>query len=322
VNVLAVEELNVRFAAADGEVHAVRDFSLALGKGECVGIVGESGSGKSQTCLAIMGLLAENGRADGSVKIEGEEILNAPRSVLNRIRGDRIGLIFQDPMSSLTPFMRVGEQMCEGLMFHQGISFAKARERVLEVLELVRIPDAKRRFQQYPHELSGGMKQRVVIGQAILCKPAVLIADEPTTALDVTVQAQILEILDGLRRHTDTAILLITHDLGVVAGMCDRVLVMYGGRIVEEAPTDELFHNPRHPYTEGLLASMPTLTLDPNAMLAAIPGQPPSPLALPLGCSFAPRCRYATSACDQAPPPLRAVAPLRRSACLREAAHV
>jgi oligopeptide transport system ATP-binding protein len=304
--VLECRDLNVTFAGSEGPIHAVRNFSLALEKGECVGVVGESGSGKTQSFLAMLGLLADNGRAVGSVRLEGEEILHAPRSVLNRVRGNRVSMIFQDPMSSLTPFLKIGAQMCEGLIHHRGASFAEARARVLEVLELVRIPDAKRRFNQYPHELSGGMRQRVMIGQAILCKPAVLIADEPTTALDVTVQAQILEILAGLKEHTETAIVLVTHDLGVVAGMCDRVVVMYGGRTVEEGTAEDIFYQPRHPYTRGLLASVPTLELDPSQFMTGIDGHPPMAGVEPSGCSFAPRCGQAMDVCRESRPLLNA----------------
>ncbi|MBL8644703.1 MAG: ABC transporter ATP-binding protein [Rhodospirillaceae bacterium] len=319
MSVLVCTDLNVRFRTDYGEIQAVRDFSLTLAKGECVGVVGESGSGKSQTFMAMLGLLADNGRATGSVKLDGQEILNAPRSLLNTVRGSRVGMIFQDPMSSLTPFLKVGEQMCEGLMHHQGLSMSAARARAMEVLELVRIPDAKRRFNQYPHELSGGMKQRVMIGQAIMCKPAVLVADEPTTALDVTVQAQILEILEGLKAHTDTAIVMITHDLGVVAGICDRVQVMYAGRVVEEGPIDDIFHRTRHPYTQGLLRSVPGFELDPTQPLAAIAGQPPAPDALPPGCAFAPRCGYVTPTCATTVPPLAVRPPAQRAACVLEA---
>jgi oligopeptide transport system ATP-binding protein len=265
--------------------------------------------------MAVMGLLADNGTARGSVTLEGQEILNAPRRALDRVRGTRISMIFQDPMSSLTPFMTIGAQMCEGLMRHTGASAADARRRALEVLELVRIPDAARRFDQYPHELSGGMKQRVMIGQAIMCKPAVLIADEPTTALDVTVQAQILEILEGLRAHTDTAIVMITHDLGVVAGICDRVMVMYAGRVVEEGPSETIFLAPGHPYTRGLLRSVPHLDLDPAQPLTAIPGQPPRMDALPPGCPFAPRCSVAEEPCGTMAPLLTGRGPGHQAAC-------
>ncbi|MBL8629298.1 MAG: ABC transporter ATP-binding protein [Rhodospirillaceae bacterium] len=319
MGVLDCSNLNVRFKTEQGDLHVVRDFSLNLEKGECVGVVGESGSGKSQTFMAMLGLLTDNGQATGSVKLDGQEILNAPRALLNQVRGNRIGMIFQDPMSSLTPFLKVGEQMCEGLVHHQGLSTAQARARALETLELVRIPDAKRRFNQYPHELSGGMKQRVMIAQALMCKPAVLVADEPTTALDVTVQAQILEILEGLKSHTDTAIVMITHDLGVVAGICDRVLVMYAGRVVEEGPADNIFHHTHHPYTQGLLRSVPSFDLDPSQPLAAIPGQPPAPFALPSGCAFSPRCQYVSDACGQALPVLTQRGPQHRAACVREA---
>lgn len=312
---LECEDLSVHFATMDGEVSVVRGLDFQVAEGECFGLVGESGSGKSQTFMAIMALLEENGRATGSVRFQGEEILNAPRHVMNRLRGDKMAIIFQDPMSSLTPFLRIGDQMMEALIQHKGMSYAKARERVFDVLEMVRIPAVKRRYHQYPHELSGGMRQRVIIAQALLCKPALLIADEPTTALDVTVQAEILEIFSGLKEHTSMSIVMITHDLGVIAGLCDRVAVMYAGRIVEEGSVGDLFYRPHHPYTAGLLRSIPTLTMDYNESLAVIPGQPPSPHQTPPGCHFSPRCASAAAPCLEARPHLRDLAPDHRSAC-------
>ncbi|MCC5870702.1 MAG: ABC transporter ATP-binding protein [Gammaproteobacteria bacterium] len=313
--VLECRDLTVQFKTNDGIVAAVSHLNLAIKRGECFGIVGESGSGKTQTSLAIMGLLAENGIASGSVKLNGREILNQSRAVLDSIRGNEMTMIFQDAMSSLTPFMRIGEQMCEGLIRHKGYSESQARARVLEALEMVRIPAAARRYKQYPHEMSGGMCQRVMIAQALLCKPSVLIADEPTTALDVTVQAEILEILAGLKRHTDTSIILITHDLGVVAGICDQVAVMYGGRIIEHGLIEDIFYKSHHPYTAGLLASIPTIKMDPSEDLAAIPGQPPNLLNLPAGCHFSPRCRRRFERCDKSLPELRRIAPDHTSAC-------
>jgi oligopeptide transport system ATP-binding protein len=313
--VLECRDLKVRFSTADGTVRAVNDLDLSVGQGECLGVVGESGSGKSQAFMAVMGLLAENGIATGSAKLNGREILNAPRHELNKARGSEMAIIFQDPMSSLTPFLRIGDQMIEGLVEHEGLSAADARVRALEVLELVRIPAAKRRFRQYPHELSGGMRQRVMIAQALLCKPSLLIADEPTTALDVTVQAEILEIFSGLMKHTSTSLVLITHDLGVVAGLCDRVAVMYGGRVVEEAGIQDLFDRPVHPYTQGLLRSIPTLDGDPDVELDVIPGQPPT-LDRPLqGCEFSSRCKHAMPKCGQWTPELNEYAAEHRAAC-------
>ncbi|WP_409020608.1 ABC transporter ATP-binding protein [Brevundimonas vesicularis] len=314
--VLETHDLTVRFAADGGTVSAVNGLNLRINKGECFGVVGESGSGKSQAFMAIMGLLAENGTATGSVLLNGREILNAPRKTINTIRGSEMALIFQDPMSSLTPFMRIGQQMRESLIQHQGASAEAARDRVLEVLEMVRIPDAKRRINQYPHELSGGMRQRVMIAQALLCKPSLLIADEPTTALDVTVQAEILSIFSGLKKHTDTAIVTITHDLGVIASVCDRAAVMYGGRVAEEGSLNELFYSPRHPYTAGLLRSIPAITADPDADMPVIPGSPPNLARLPAGCAFRPRCGHAISACAETVPSLSVrTGPGHRSAC-------
>ncbi len=314
--VLETHDLTVRFAADGGTVSAVNGLNLRINKGECFGVVGESGSGKSQAFMAIMGLLAENGTATGSVLLNGREILNAPRKTINTIRGSEMALIFQDPMSSLTPFMRIGQQMRESLIQHQGASAEAARDRVLEVLEMVRIPDAKRRINQYPHELSGGMRQRVMIAQALLCKPSLLIADEPTTALDVTVQAEILSIFSGLKKHTDTAIVMITHDLGVIASVCDRAAVMYGGRVAEEGSLNELFYSPRHPYTAGLLRSIPAITADAEADMPVIPGSPPNLARLPAGCAFRPRCGHAISACAETVPSLSVrTGPGHRSAC-------
>lgn len=313
--VLECQGLTVTFAVDAGEVCAVNGVNFRLQRGECLGVVGESGSGKSQGFLAIMGLLAENGRASGSVKLNGREILNASRRELDTIRGNEMAIIFQDPMSTLTPFLRIGAQMSEGLIRHHGVSAAEARERVLEVLEIVRIPAARRRFQQYPHELSGGMRQRIVIAQALLCKPKLLIADEPTTALDVTVQAEILEIFAGLKAHTDTSIVMITHDMGVVAGLCDSVAVMYAGNIVEHGPAEALFYHPQHPYTQGLLRSIPSLDAPPDSDLQVIPGQPPNLLNLPKGCRFRPRCDYAMPVCADRMPALAPRGEQVRTAC-------
>jgi oligopeptide transport system ATP-binding protein len=315
--VLDIENLNVSFATPDGTVKAVSDVSLSLKAGETLGVVGESGSGKSQIFMAAMGLLAANGKATGAVRFMGEDLLGAPLSRLNKIRGHRMTMIFQDPMTSLTPHMKVGEQLTEVLKFHMGKSRAEARAAVLEMLNLVRIPEAEKRLDQYPFELSGGMRQRVMIAMALLCNPDLLIADEPTTALDVTVQAQILDLFKSLKERFNTSIVMITHDMGVVAGLCDRVLVMYGGRIVEAGPARDIFYDPRHPYTQGLLHSMPRIDGTEDKELPTIPGQPPNLQNLPQGCAFNPRCALAIERCIECRPPLEIIAENRMAACYR-----
>jgi oligopeptide transport system ATP-binding protein len=266
-----------------------------------MGVVGESGSGKTQAFLSIMGLLASNGSCTGSARFRGQELLNLPRRELNRIRGVRLAMVFQDPMTSLNPYLRISRQMTEVLIEHKGMSEAAARAESLRLLDQVGIPAARSRFDLYPHEFSGGMRQRVMIAIALLCRPDLLIADEPTTALDVTVQAQILELLQQLRREFGMAIVLITHDLGVVAGLCERVMVMYAGRIVERGPIEPLFDDPQHPYTLGLLRSMPRLDEQTAVELATIAGQPPNLQVLPAGCAFRDRCAYAFARCLERP---------------------
>ncbi|WP_369602941.1 oligopeptide/dipeptide ABC transporter ATP-binding protein [Hahella sp. SMD15-11] len=315
---LKVEKLNTRFSTPEGEVRAVNDLSFELYPGESLGIVGESGSGKTQVFLSIMGLLAENGRATGRVVFGGKNILGLPADALNRYRGSRMSMIFQDPMTSLNPFLKVSRQLTEVLVEHQGMSEEAARARSIEMLKKVGIPEAEKRFDMYPHEFSGGMRQRVMIAMALLCQPELLIADEPTTALDVTIQAQILKLMRQLKSEFNTSIVMITHDLGVVAGLCDRVLVMYGGRVVETGPVDEIFRDPRHPYTKGLLASMPRLDEAGKSSLYAIPGQPPNLQRLPLGCAFNPRCAYADDRCRRERPELEKVGEHRARACFRE----
>ncbi len=258
-SVLAIQDLDVRFSTPDGEVHAVKNVNLDIKPGECVGVVGESGSGKSQLFLAATGLLAGNGRVTGSVRYRGQEILGLPSRQLNRIRGSKITMIFQDPLTCLTPHMRVGDQIMEALRAHKPVGHAEAEKRALAMLELVRIADAKRRMRQYPHELSGGMRQRVMIAMATICEPDLLIADEPTTALDVTVQAQILEIMRDLQAEMKTSIALISHDMGVIAGICDRVMVMRHGEFVETGAVENIFYHPRHEYTQMLLNAMPRI---------------------------------------------------------------
>ena len=313
--VLAVQSLNTRFDTPEGEVCAVNNVSFRVREGETVGIVGESGSGKSQVFMSVMGLLATNGRATGSVKFRGQEVLGMPPQKLNRIRGAHMSMIFQDPMTSLNPYLTVSRQMTEVLIQHKGMGESDAEKRSVEMLDLVRIPEAKRRIRMYPHEFSGGMRQRVMIAIALLCQPDMLIADEPTTALDVTVQAQILELMHDLKTELNTAIVLITHDLGVIAGLSDRVLVMYAGNIVERGTVREIFYDPQHPYTEGLLKSMPRLTGAEQTELPSIPGQPPNLQHLPTGCNFRPRCAYAFDRCRVEEPAQRDIGPGRAKAC-------
>jgi oligopeptide transport system ATP-binding protein len=317
--VLEVSDLTTRFATPEGEVAAVSEVSFAVAEGESVGVVGESGSGKTQAFLSLMGLLARNGRCTGSARFRGQEILNLRARELNAIRGVALTMIFQDPMTSLNPYLKIARQMTEVLVEHQGMSEQAARARSIALLEQVGIPAAARRIDLYPHEFSGGMRQRVMIAMALLCRPALLIADEPTTALDVTVQAQILELLLDLQRAHGMAIVLITHDLGVVAGLCDRVLVMYAGRLVEAGPVEAIFADPQHPYTEGLLRSVPRLDEAGTAELRTIPGQPPNLQALPPGCAYHDRCSYAFERCVAERPVLREIAPGRRKACHLEA---
>ena len=306
--VLQVKDLSVQFRTNDGAVYAVNHVDFELGRGQTLGIVGESGSGKSQTVLAMMGLLARNGTATGQVLHHGRNLLGLPAGELNAVRGDRIAMIFQDPMTSLNPYLSVERQMTEVLELHRGLSRREARVRAIQALDAVKIPDAGRRIDFYPHEFSGGMRQRVMIAMALLCEPEVLIADEPTTALDATVQAQITQLLRELQRDHGTAIVMITHDLGVVAGLCDDVMVMYGGRVMEHASADDIFHRPSHPYTRGLLAALPRLDAGAGP-LASIPGNPPNMNALPPGCPFSARCRYVEDRCVGTMPLLQPLAP-------------
>ncbi|MGY9049496.1 methionine ABC transporter ATP-binding protein [Puniceibacterium antarcticum] len=312
---LQIKDLSVTFDGDDGTVHAVNNLSLSIDKGQTLGIVGESGSGKSQTAFSIMGLLAKNGRTDGSILFDGQEILGASTKVLNTLRARRIAMIFQDPMTSLNPYMRISEQMTEVLTLHNGMSKRDALTECTRMLDAVKIPAAKERIRLYPHEFSGGMRQRVMIAMSLLCKPDLLIADEPTTALDVTVQAQIMDLLSDLQREFGMATILITHDLGVVAGFCEQVLVMYGGRVMEQAPTDPLFAQPSHPYTRGLLAAVPRVD-DDDAIMKSIPGNPPNMADPPEGCPFRPRCTFAGEDC-RTMPPLALFAGDRARACRR-----
>jgi len=320
--VLDVRHLDTRFATPDGEVHAVNDVSFHIDEGESVGIVGESGSGKTQIFLSIMGLLARNGRAGGEVHYRGKQLLGLPRRELNKFRGVTLSMIFQDPMTSLNPYLRISRQMTEVLVEHKGFDEAAARKRSIALLDRVGIPSAGQRFDLYPHEFSGGMRQRVMIAMALLCEPDLLIADEPTTALDVTIQAQILELLADLKRDFGTAIILITHDLGVVAGLCDRVMVMYAGRVVEKGPVRDIFYRPQHPYTLGLLNSMPRIDAQGASELAAIPGQPPNLQNLPQGCAYRDRCPYAFEICRAEDPALRPLDPAQGGAAREKACHL
>jgi oligopeptide transport system ATP-binding protein len=313
-SLLAVDGLTTRFATPEGEVAAVSEVSFQIAPGESLGVVGESGSGKTQLFLSVMGLLANNGSCAGSARFRGQELLGLPARQLNGIRGVKLAMIFQDPMTSLNPYLRISRQMTEVLVEHRGMSERDARRRSIAMLDQVGIPAAGNRFDLYPHEFSGGMRQRVMIAIALLCEPELLIADEPTTALDVTVQAQILELLLQLKRDLGMAIVLITHDLGVVAGLSDRVMVMYAGRIVEEGPVDAVFEAPQHPYTLGLLRSTPRLEEQIEA-LRTIPGQPPNLQALPQGCAFNDRCPFAFERCLAERPGLRDFAPGRLKAC-------
>ena len=319
MSLLDIEDLSVRFATADGAVAAVERVSLTVQPGERIGIVGESGSGKSQLFLALLGLLARNGRASGRALFEGRDLLALPNAALNAVRGSDIAMVFQNPMSCLNPYLTIGTQLAEVLTTHKGASEAEARRRAAAMLARIGIAEPEKRLAAYPHEFSGGMRQRVMIAMALLGDPKLIIADEPTTALDVTIQAQILDLFRGLAATSQAALVLISHDLGVVAGLCDRVLVMYAGRIVEEAPVEALFADPRHPYTRGLLASLPDRQAVPRRTLPAIAGQPPDPLGRPPGCAFADRCPHVMPRCRSAVPPLFGT-PGRLAACFLEEA--
>jgi len=306
---LRVEGLSVRFTQRSANITAVRDVSLDVTSRECVGIVGESGSGKTQVFMAVMGLLAANAAADGRVRFEGEDILGAQPAALNRIRGSKLAMIFQDPMTSLTPHLKIGTQLAEVLVRHAGSSWSGARIAARRMLERVGIAEPSRRLEQYPHELSGGLRQRVMIGMSLLCEPALVIADEPTTALDVTVQAQIIDLLHAMRAEVGMALVLISHDLGVVAGLADRIVVMYAGRIVESAGTADLFRQAQHPYTAELLKCIPSLSGPRLERLPTLPGQPPRPGDALEGCAFAPRCPRAAERCRTERPILEKAGP-------------
>jgi oligopeptide transport system ATP-binding protein len=316
-SLLDVRDLAVTFSSQGGSVRAVDGVSFSLERGETLGIVGESGSGKSVTALAVMGLVRDPpGRiASGSILFEGKDLRASTAEEMRALRGHGIAMVFQDPMTSLNPVLTIGRQLTEVMEVHLGVSPAEARKRSIDLLAMVGIPSPETRLDDYPHRFSGGMRQRVMIAMAVACKPRLLIADEPTTALDVTIQAQILDLLRGLQADLGMAMILITHDLGVVAGMADRVNVMYAGRIVEEGSTDAIFAAPRMPYTMGLLQSVPRLDRPEDARLVPIPGLPPAGSSGDGSCSFAPRCGFVAQACRNAAPALREVGPGHRAAC-------
>lgn len=305
--ILEVNELAVGFHTYRGTVQAVRDVSFKLGKGEILGIVGESACGKSVTSNAVMGILPPENSfiPHGQITFQGKNLLPYNENVMESIRGNEISMIFQDPMTSLNPVLKIGTQLMEGYMRHKKASAKEARERAVNLLEQLGIAHAAKRMEEYPHQFSGGMRQRVVIAMALICEPKILIADEPTTALDVTIQAQILDLLKEIRMKFNTSIILISHDLGIIADTCDRVAVMYAGRMIEKGTVDEIFYSPKHPYTKGLLASLPRVTDKKEEKLHTIEGQPPDLLLTQKGCSFLPRCKYAMVGCASNVPELK-----------------
>ena len=302
---LDVKNLHTSFFTHLGEVQAIRDVSFGLDKGEIIGIVGESGSGKSVTSLSIMGLLAYPGRVkDGEILFNGEDLLKKKKSEMRKIQGDHIAMIFQDPMTSLNPLFKIGDQITEAILTHHKIKKEDAKKRALEMLRLVGIPSPEKRFHSYPHEFSGGMRQRAMIAIALACKPEILIADEPTTALDVTIQAQIMELIGELQKELDMAMILVTHDLGVVASVADKIQVMYAGKIVERGDVREIFYQSTHPYTRALLDSVPKIHSTNKETLYSLKGTPPDLINPPVGCSFAPRCEYGMNICRKKYPEL------------------
>lgn len=315
--ILKVDDLVTRFYTPEGVVHAVNGVSFDVMEGEMLGIVGESGCGKSVTMLSILQLIAiPPGRIEsGHAWFEGKDLLNLPADQIRDVRGSQIGMVFQDPMTFLNPVLTIERQIAETLMLHLRMDKDQARERVIELLQMVGIPEASKRLNDYPHQFSGGMRQRVMIAMALACNPKILIADEPTTALDVTIQAQIVDLVKQLRESIAMTIMWITHDLGVVARLAQRVIVMYAGFIIEEAPVKELYGNPKHPYTVGLLGSLPNLTSDTRERLTAIPGLPPMLLKPPVGCPFVPRCTYAFDRCQVENPRLIPIGPMHLAAC-------
>jgi oligopeptide/dipeptide ABC transporter ATP-binding protein len=314
---LTVTDLTVRFPTGQAVVHAVNGVSFSVDRGRTLAIVGESGSGKSVTCLSVLGLLPRSAEVTGSVKLEGRELLTLREADIRNVRGREIGLVYQDPMAALNPVRTIGAQVCEPLRLHLGMTRRAATARAAELLATVGIASPHRQMGSYPHEFSGGMRQRVVIAMAIACQPKVLLADEPTTALDVSIQAQILELLKTLTAELQLSLVLVSHDMSVVAGLADEVLVMYGGLIAEQGDALQVFEQPAHPYTRGLLASIPDSAPDPDAVLIGIPGQPPDMRTIPAGCAFRSRCSYAFDKCVDRPP-LDEFAPRHRAACWLE----
>ena len=315
--ILQVRDLRTSFFTSGGEVQAVRGVSFDVEKGKTLGIVGESGSGMSVTSLSILKLLGATGRiSSGSIKLDGEELTTKSKKEMRAVRGGRVAMIFQDPMTSLNPLLPMGDQVGEMIWAHDKRLDKKERmEKVVELFRLVRIPEPEKRLKSFPHEFSGGMRQRVMIAMALACRPELLIADEPTTALDVSIQDQILKLMRSLQREMGMSIMFITHDLGVVAELCDRVAVMYGGMIMEEADILDIFQRPRHPYTMGLLASIPDMNMDKRKQLQPIPGSPPDMIHPPKGCPFAPRCPYAMGVCLEEMPPYAQTGENSRSMC-------
>jgi oligopeptide transport system ATP-binding protein len=314
---LEVNNLETKFYTQDGVVEAVNGISYTIDEGECLGIVGESGCGKSVSVLSVMRLIPDPpGKiTGGEVYFKGRNLLDLKQDEIRRVRGSEIAMIFQEPMTSLNPVLTIGFQITEALKLHQGMDTERARERTAELLEMVGIPNAAERLDDYPHQFSGGMRQRAMIAMGLSCNPSLLIADEPTTALDVTIQAQIVELVQELRKRLGMAVIWITHDLGVIARLAERVIVMYAGHIVEEAPVKEVYGNPRHPYTLGLLGSLPRLDAAPGAKLFSIEGQPPDQTELPPGCPFIERCIYAVERCKHEMPPLEEIEREHKVAC-------
>lgn len=316
-NILSVSDLSVIFSTPEGDVKAVNELTFNLKSGQSLAVVGESGSGKSQSFLSMMGLLAKNGSAHGEILFDGSNLLDLSHKELDKIRGDRIAMIFQDPMTSLNPSLTIERQLTEVLTQHQKLSKQEAKNKTLDMLNKVGIPEAEKRMKSYPHQLSGGMRQRVMIAMALLCNPKILIADEPTTALDVTIQAQILDLFSELQEELNTALILITHDLGVVAGLCEEMMVLYGGRVMEMGKVSDIFASPQHPYSLGLLHATPNIEKN-HQKLEAISGSPPNLQSLPKGCAFSPRCPFKIEKCENEIPALTQIDKGRFKACFRD----